>query len=94
MSFFRTFQPGKTYIIDDKHYALANLLYYDTDLVSIWGCRTAKPLTFDSYEAAEAFRTQYKVWENIYRDEEKANCDIIPVNEVFDEWIRTNYKAV
>lgn len=74
--------------------ALANLLYYDTDLVSIWGCRTAKPLTFDSYEAAEAFRTQYKVWENIYRDEEKANCDIIPVNEVFDEWIRTKYKVV
>lgn len=70
------------------------MLYYDIDLTNIWGERTAKPLTFDSYEAAEAFRTQYKVWENIYRDEEKANCDIIPVNEVFDEWIRTNYKVV
>lgn len=48
----------------------------------------------EDFEAAEAFRTQYKVWENIYRDEEKANCDIIPVNEAFDEWIRTNYKVV
>lgn len=68
--------------------ALANLLYYDTDLISIWGCRTAKPLTFDSYEAAEAFKTQYKVWENIYRDDEKATCDIIPVNEKFETYLK------
>lgn len=68
--------------------ALANLLYYDTDLISIWGDRTAKPLTFDSYEVAEAFRTQYEIWENIYRDEEQANYYIIPVNEKFDEYIR------
>ena len=69
--------------------ALANLLYYDTDLVNIWGNRTAEPLTFDSYEAAEAFKTQYKVWENIYRDDEKAACDIIPVNEKFDAYLES-----
>lgn len=67
--------------------ALANLLYYDTDLINIWGDRTAKPLTFDSYEAAETFRNQYKAWENIYRDDEKAACDIIPVNEKFDAYL-------
>jgi len=67
--------------------ALANLLYYDTDLINIWGDRTAKPLTFDSYEAAETFRNQYKTWENIYRDDEKAACDIIPVNEKFDAYL-------
>lgn len=67
--------------------ALANLLYYDTDLVNIWGNRTAEPLTFDSYESAEAFRTQYKVWENIYWDDEKAACDIIPVNEKLDAYL-------
>lgn len=76
-----------TYGFDKVLEALAALLYYDTDLISIWGARTARPLLFNSYEAAEAFKKQYKEWENIYRDEEKAQCDIIPVNEKFDEYL-------
>lgn len=90
--FFKTEQEQK--MVEEHGFdkvldALANLLYYDTDLVSIWGYRTAEPLTFDSHEAAEAFRTQYKTWENIYRDDEKAACDIIPVNEKFDAYLES-----
>ena len=67
--------------------ALANLLYYDTDLVSIWGVRTARPLLFNSLKEAEDFKVQYKEWETIYRDESKAECNIILVNEKFDEYL-------
>ena len=73
--------------------ALANLLYYDTDLVNIWGEHTAKPLTFDSYESAEAFRTQYNVWENIYWGDIKATGDIIPVNEKFNAYLEEDLKT-
>jgi len=88
--FFQTERERKaveTYGFDKVFDALANILYYDTDLVSIWGVRTAKPLLFKSIQEAASFKLKYREWQRIYFDDEKLNLDIIPVNEKFDEWI-------
>ena len=64
------------------------LVYYTTDLINIWGQRTANPLLFSSLKEANEFIKQYNEWENIYERENKKGLAAISVNEKFDNWLR------
>lgn len=86
-------QAVAKYGFDKVFDALVNLVYYTTDLINIWGQRTANPLLFSSLKEANEFIKQYNEWENIYAGENKKGLVAIPVNEKFDNWLRNKINS-